>query len=201
MVTPNANGDMRRTKPMKYGLPAVELHRPELHSHAYSLSDASKELGISRQHIYRLVDQGRFPILLSNGKKRIMYRHLVSFLEHMESNDDCPLCPASFSLKGLMTFTRSSRSWSLKLIDKYKVRSYYIGNSRRFNKEDVVAAFNLEQEGRSEWIQFRDAQLEYNISRNALIRAIVDNRIRFQCAHGALLVNKKDIQLFKTIHK
>ena len=46
---------MRKSRALKYGFPAIELHKPELHNTQCSIVYAAQLLAISRQHLYRLI--------------------------------------------------------------------------------------------------------------------------------------------------
>lgn len=122
---------MRKSRKLKYETSPIVLHKPELHNTQISIISASKQLGISRQHLYRLIKRHGISIRKASGHITVKYKDLISILEKLDSNSDCQLCPAAISLKGLMKLTDRSRSWSLKYIDRYRIKSFYIGNSRR----------------------------------------------------------------------
>lgn len=124
---------MRKSRALKYGIPAIELDKPELHNAQCSIV----LLAISRQHLYRLIKGYGVSIIKTKGCGTIPYKDIISILEKLDTNSDCPLCPASLSLRGLMKLTNRSRSWSLKFIDRYQIHSFYIGNSKRFAYQEV----------------------------------------------------------------
>ena len=128
---------MRKSRVLKYGIPAIELHKPELHNTQCSIIYAALLLSISRQHLYRLIKEYGVSIIKTKGCSTISYKDIISILEKLDTNSDCPLCPASLSLRGLMKLTNRSRSWSLKFIDRHQIHSFYIGNSKRFVYQEV----------------------------------------------------------------
>ena len=54
---------------MKYGLPAVELHRPELQSHAFSLSNAAEAFLDCNIFEFSYIC-GKFLTILTHARKR-----------------------------------------------------------------------------------------------------------------------------------
>jgi hypothetical protein len=100
---------MRKSRALKYGIPAIELHKPELHNTQCSIIYAALLLSISRQHLYRLIKEYGVSIIKTKGCSTICYKDIISILEKLDTNSDCPLCPASLSLRGLMKSTNRSR--------------------------------------------------------------------------------------------
>ena len=101
---------MRKSRALKYGIPAIELDKPELHNAQCSIVYAEQLLAISRQHLYRLIKGYGVSIIKTKGCGTISYKDIISILEKLDTNSDCPLCPASLSLRGLMKLTNRSRS-------------------------------------------------------------------------------------------
>lgn len=134
---------MRKSRKLKYGISPIVLHKPELHNTQISIITAAKLLAISKQHLYRVIKRYRISIRKASGHITVKYKDLISILEKLDSNSDCQLCPASLSLKCLMKLTDRFRSWSLKFIDRYRVKSFYIGNSRRFAYHDVCSSLDI----------------------------------------------------------
>ena len=190
---------MRKSRKLKYGISPIVLHKPELHNTQISIISASKQLGISRQHLYRLIKRHGISIIKASGHITVKYKDLISILEKLDSNSDCQLCPASLSLKGPMKLTDRSRSWSLKFIDRYRIRSFYIGNSRRFAYHEVCSSLDIELDRISEWKDFNNAIRTFGIDRKSLINVIVDGRVKYLCRSVELLVNTKDIKHYNQI--
>lgn len=187
---------MKKSRKLKYGISPIVLHKPELHNTQISIISASKQLGISRQHLYRLIKRHGISIRKASGHITVKYKDLISILKKLDSNSDCQLCPASLSLKGLMKLTSS---WSLKFIDRYRIISFYIGNSRRFAYHEVCSSLDIELDRISEWKDFNNAIRTFGIDRKSLINVIVDGRVKYLCRSGELLVNIKDIKHYNQI--
>lgn len=190
---------MRKSRKLKYGTSPIELHKPELHNTQISIISAAKQLAISRQHLYRVIKRYGISISKTSGHITIKHKDLISILEKLDSNSDCQLCPASLSLKGLMKLTSRSRSWSLKFIDRHRIKSFYIGNSRRFAYHEVCSSLDIELDRISEWKDFNNAIRTFGIDRKSLINVIVDGRVKYLCRSGELLVNIKDIKHYNQI--
>ena len=190
---------MRKSRVLKYGIPAIELHKPELHNTQCSIIYAALLLSISRQHLYRLIKGYGVSIIKTKGCSTISYKDIISILEKLDTNSDCPLCPASLSLRGLMKLTNRSRCWSLKFIDRYQIHSFHIGNSRRFAYHEVKSSLDHERDSTSEWQDFDNAIRTFGIRKQTMINIIVDGRVKYLCKSGKLLVNIKDIKHYKKI--
>ena len=80
---------MRKSRALKYGIPAVELHKPELHNTQCSIVYAAQLLAISRQHLYRLIKEYGVSIIKTKGCGTICYKDIISILEKLDTNSDC----------------------------------------------------------------------------------------------------------------
>ena len=186
------------TKP-KRGLPPLDLRAQDHYEEMLTVDEAAKLSGFSKQFIYRLTKTNFLRYCVLDGVTRIKYRHLRAWFAKLPSNKDCHLCPASFSLVGLMGYTKMGRCWVLRFVERYNIRSYYLGNSRRFNYEDCLAAWAVEQAANSQWITIEKAIEEYAIESDVLLSATASKRVRIKCKDTKVLVNVKDVKQLKEL--
>lgn len=107
--------------------------------------------------------------------------------------------PASFSLAGLMNYTKMGRCWVLRFVERYNICSYYLGNSRRFNYEDCIVAWEIEKTINPKWITIEKAVEEYEIESDILLSATASKRVRIKCKDAKVLVNVKDVKQLKEL--
>lgn len=143
---------MTKITQQKRGLPPLDLRAQDHYEELLTVSDAARLSGFTKQFIYRLTKTNSLRYCILGGVTRIKYRHLRAWFTKLPSNKDCHLCPASFSLAGLMDYTKMRRCWVLRFVDRHDIRSYYLGNSRRFNYEDCIAAWAVELTANPQWI-------------------------------------------------
>lgn len=129
----------------------------------------------------------------------IKYRNLRSWFIKLQSNHECTFCPASLSLIGLMNLTKRGRCWVLRFVDRYNIRSYYLGNVRRFNLDDSLAAWDIEQALNPQWITIERASDEFVLKRKILLSIIASQKVRTKCENAQVLVNVKDIKQLKEL--
>ena len=98
-----------------------------------------------------------------------------------------------------MNYTKMGRCWVLCFVERYNVRSYYLGNSRRFNYEDCVAAWAVELTANSQWITIEKAIEEYAIESDVLLSATASKQIRIKCKDAKVLVNVKEVKQLKEL--
>ena len=134
---------MTKIKQQKRGLPPLDLRAQDHYEEMLTVDEAAKLSGFSKQFIYRLTKSDSLRYCALGGITHIKHRHLRAWFTKLPTNKDCPLCPASFSLAGLLNYTKIGRCWVLRFVERYNIRSYYLGNSRRFNYEDCIAAWLL----------------------------------------------------------
>ena len=96
----------------KRGLPPLDLRAQDHYEEMLTIDEASKLSGFSKQFIYRLTKTNSLRYCILGGVTRIKYRHLRAWFAKLPSNKDCPFCPASFSLAGLMGYTKMGRCWA-----------------------------------------------------------------------------------------
>ena len=190
---------MTKLKQQKQGLPQLDLRVQGHYEELLTVSQAAKLSGFSKQFIYQLIRSNTLCYRILEGKAYIKYRHIRAWFTKLPTNKDCPLCPASFSLAGLMNYTKMGRCWVLRFVERYNVRSYYFGNSRRFNYGDCVAAWEAEQAKNTEWITIEKAVEEYAIESDVLLSATASKRVRIKCKDTKVLVNAKDVKQLKEL--
>lgn len=183
----------------KRGLPPLDLRVQDHYEDLLTVSDAARLSGFTKQFIYRLTKTNSLRYCILGGATRIKYRHLRSWFTKLPTNKDCPLCPVSFSLAGLLNYTKMGRSWVLHFVERHYIRSYYFGNSRRFNYDDCIAAWEIEKTINPKWITIEKAVEEYAIESNILLSATASKRVRIKCKDTKVLVNAKDVKQLKEL--
>ena len=186
------------TKP-KRGLPPLDKRAQDHYEELLTVSDAARLSGFTKQFIYRLTKTNSLRYCILGGITRIKYRHLQAWFTKLPSNKDCHLCPASYSLSGLMGYTKMGRCWVLRFVERYNIRSYYLGNSRRFNYQDCIAAWAIEQTVNPKWITIEKAVEEYAIESDILLSATASKRVRIKCKDTKVLVNVMDVKQLKEL--
>lgn len=190
---------MTKLKRQRRGLPPLDLRVQDHYEELLTVSQAAKLSGFSKQFIYRLIKSNKLCYRILEGEARIKYRHLRAWFTKLPSNKDCPLCPASLSLAGLMNYTKMGRSWVLHFVERHYIRSYYLGNSRRYNYEDCVAAWESEQAKNTEWITIDDAIEKFAITREILLSTTESKIVRIKCKDAKVLVNVVDVKELKDL--
>ena len=190
---------MTKLKQQRRGLPPLHLRVQDHYEELLTVSQAAKLSGFSKQFIYQLIKSNKLCYRILEGEARIKYRHLRAWFTKLPSNKDCPLCPASLSLAGLMNYTKMGRSWVLHFVERHYIRSYYLGNSRRFNYQDCIAAWAIEQTVNPKWITIEKAVEEYAIESDILLSATASKRVRIKCKDTKVLVNVKDVKQLKEL--
>lgn len=186
------------TKP-KRGLPPLDLRAQDHYEELLTISEAAQLSGFTKQFIYRLTKTNFLRYRVLDGVTRIKYRHLRAWFAKLPSNKDCPFCPASYSLAGLMDYTKMGRCWVLRFVDRHEIRSYYLGNSRRFNYQDCIAAWAIEQTVNPKWITIEKAVEEFAIESDILLSATASKQISIKCKDAKVLVNVKDVKQLKEL--
>ena len=190
---------MTKLKQQRRGLSPLDLRVQDHYEEMLTVDEASKLSGFSKQFIYRLIKTNSLRYCILGGVTRIKYRHLRAWFAKLPSNKDCPFCPASFSLAGLMGYTKMGRSWVLHFVERHYILSYYLGNSRRFNYEDCVATWEVEQAKNTEWITIEDAAEKFAITREILLSTTESKIVRIKCKDAKVLVNVVDIKQLKDL--
>ena len=190
---------MTKLKRQRRGLPPLDLRVQDHYEELLTVSQAAKLSGFTKQFIYQLIKSNKLCYRILEGKARIKYRHLRAWFVKIPTNKDCPFCPASFSLAGLMDYTKMGRCWVLRFVERYNIRSYYLGNSRRFNYQDCIAAWAIEQTVNPKWITIEKAVEEYAIESDILLSATASKRVRIKCKDTKVLVNVKDVKQLKEL--
>ena len=190
---------MTKIKQQKRGIPPLDLRAQDHYEEMLTVDEASKLSGFSKQFIYRLTKSNSLRYCTLGGITHIKYRHLRAWFTKLPTNKDCPLCPASFSLAGLMNYTKMGRSWVLHFVERHYIRSYYFGNSRRFNYDDCIAAWEIEKTINPKWITIEKAVEEYAIESDILLSATASKRVRIKCKDVKVLVNVVDIKQLKEL--
>lgn len=183
----------------KRGLPPLDLRAQDHYEELLTISEAAQLSGLSKQFIYQQLKSKTLRYRLLGDIKHIKYRHLRAWFTKLPTNKDCPLCPASFSLAGLLNYTKMGRCWVLRFVERYNIRSYYLGNSRRFNYDDCIAAWAIEQTVNPKWIPIVKAVEEYAIESDILLSATASKRVRIKCKDTKVLVNAKDVKQLKEL--
>ena len=98
-----------------------------------------------------------------------------------------------------MNYTKMGRSWVLHFVERHYIRSYYLGNSRRFNYEDCVAAWESERAQNTEWITIDDAIEKFAITREILLSTTESKIVRIKCKDAKVLVNVVDVKELKDL--
>ena len=190
---------MTKIKQQKRGIPPLDLLAQVHYEEMLTVDEASKLSGFSKQFIYRLTKSNSLRYCTLGGITHIKYRHLRAWFSKLPTNKDCPFCPASFSLAGLMDYTKMGRCWVLRFVERYNIRSYYLGNSRRFDYDDCIAAWAIEQTVNPKWITIEKAVEEYAIESDILLSATASKRVRIKCKDAKVLVNVKDVKQLKEL--
>ena len=188
---------MTKIKQQKRGHAPLDLRVQDHYEEMLTVDEAAKLSGFSKQFIYRLTKTNSLRYCILDGITHIKYRHLRSWFAKLPSNKDCPFCPASYSLAGLMDYTKMGRCWVLRFVDRHDIRSYYLGNYRRFNYEDCIAAWAVELTANPQWITIEKAVKEYEIESEILLSATASKRVRIKCKDAKVLVNVKDVKQLK----
>ena len=89
------------------------------------------------------------------------------------------------------------RCWVLRFVDRHDIRSYYLGNSRRFNYDDCIAAWEIEKTINPKWITIEKVVEEYAIESKISLSATASKRVRIKCKDTKVLVNVKDVKQLK----
>ena len=190
---------MTKLKQQRQGLPPLDLRVQDHYEELLTVSQAAKLSGFSKQFIYQLIKSNKLCYRILEGEARIKYRHLRAWFTKLPTNKDCPFCPASFSLAELMSYTKMGRCWVLRFVERYNIRSYYLGNSRRFNYDDCIAAWAIEQTVNPQWITIEKAVKEYAIESDILLSATASKRVRIKCKDAKVLVNVMDVKQLKEL--
>ena len=190
---------MTKIKQQKRGLVPLDLRAQDHYEEMLTVSEAAHLSGFSKPFIYQQLKSKTLRYCLLGGVKCIKYRHLRAWFTKLPTNKDCPFCPASFSLAGLMGYTKMGRCWVLRFVERYNIRSYYLGNSRRFNYDDCIAAWAIEQTVNPQWITIEKAVEEYAIESDILLSATASKRVRIKCKDTKVLVNVKDVKQLKEL--
>ena len=190
---------MTKIKQQKRGLTPLDLRAQDHYEELLTVSDAAQLSGFTKQFIYRLTKSNSLRYCTLGGVTHIKYRHLRAWFVKLPSNKDCPLCPASFSLAGLMNYTKMGRCWVLRFVERYNIRSYYLGNSRRFNYDDCIAAWAVELTANPQWITIEKAVKEYAIESDILFSATASKQVRIKCKDAKVLVNVMDVKQLKEL--
>lgn len=190
---------MTKIKQQKRGLPPLDLQAQDHYEELLTISEAAQLSGLSKQFIYQQLKSNALRFCLLSDIRYIKYRHLRAWFAKLPTNKDCPLCPASFSLAGLLNYTKMGRCWVLRFVERYNIRSYYLGNSRRFNYQDCIAAWAIEQTVNPKWITIEKAVEEYAIESEILLSATASKRVRIKCKDTKVLVNVKDVKQLKEL--
>ena len=190
---------MTKIKQQKRGIPPLDLRAQDHYEEMLTVDEASKLSGFSKQFIYRLTKSNSLRYCALGGITYIKYRYLRAWFTKLPSNKDCHLCPASFSLAGLINYTKMGRCWVLRFVDRYDIRSYYLGNARRFNYDDCIAAWEIEKTINPKWITIEKAVKEYAIESDILLSATASKRVRIKCKDAKVLVNVMDVKQLKEL--
>ena len=190
---------MTKIKHPKLGLAPLDLRAQDHYEEMLTISEAAQLSGLSKQFIYQQLKSNTLRYCLLGDIRYIKYRYLRSWFTKLPTNKDCPLCPASFSLAGLLNYTKMGRCWVLRFVERYNIRSYYLGNSRRFNYQDCIAAWAIEQTVNPKWITIEKAVEEYAIESDILLSATASKRVRIKCKDTKVLVNVKDVKQLKEL--
>ena len=190
---------MTKIKQQKRGLVPLDLRAQDHYEEMLTISEAAQLSGLSKQFIYQQLKSDTLRFCLLGDIRHIKYRHLRSWFTKLPTNKDCPLCPASFSLAGLLNYTKMGRCWVLRFVERYNIRSYYLGNSRRFNYQDCIAAWEIEKTINPKWITIEKAVEEYAIESDILLSATASKRVRIKCKDTKVLVNAKDVKQLKEL--
>jgi len=190
---------MTKIKQQKRGLAPLDLRAQDHYEEMLTISEAAQLSGFSKQFIYQQLKSNTLRFCLLGDIRYIKYRHLRAWFSKLPTNKDCPFCPASYSLSGLMDYTKMGRCWVLRFVERYNIRSYYLGNSRRFNYEDCIAAWAIEQTVNPKWIPIVKAVEEYAIESEILLSATASKRVRIKCKDTKVLVNVMDVKQLKEL--
>ena len=74
-----------------------------------------------------------------------------------------------------------------------------LGNSRRFNYDDCIAAWAIEQTVNPQWITIEKAVKEYAIESEILLSATASKQVRIKCKDTKVLVNVMDVKQLREL--
>ena len=117
---------MTKIKQQKRGLPPLDLRAQDHYEELLTISEVAQLSGFTKQFIYRLTKTNSLRYCILGGVTRIKYLHLRAWLSKLPTKKDCPFCPASYLLSGLMGYTKMGRCWVLRFVERYNIRSYYL---------------------------------------------------------------------------
>ena len=115
---------MTKIKQQKRGLAPLDLRAQDHYEELLTVSDAARLSGFTKQFIYQQLKSKTLHYCLLGDIRCIKYRHLRAWFAKFPTNKDCPFCPASYSLTGLMDYTKMGRCWVLRFVDRHDIRSY-----------------------------------------------------------------------------
>ena len=145
---------MTKIKQQKRGLPPLDLRTQDHYEELLTISEVAQLSGFTKQFIYRLTKSNSLRYCSLGGITHIKYRHLRAWFVKLTSNKDCPLCPASFSLSGLMGYTKMGRCISTRRRfadwNEWSLRNILISNERAYYQftRDCAEAIYLHSIGR-----------------------------------------------------
>ncbi len=153
--------------------------------------------GYTKSYIYRLVKNGVIPSLNGKSGKQVRWIDFIHWYSHLPETPASPIGEASFSITGMTKLTGMGRSWLLKLVTRYGVRSYHVGWLKRYNKEDVLAAWAEASCYVKPWLSANETMKIIDTDRKALCRAVARNVVRIRHNNGVLLFHARDIKRWK----
>lgn len=157
-----------------------------------SVNEAAVLTGVSKQYVYQQIKAGKLKVFVYEGKHFIAWKRFVYWVARCDVLINSLLCPPSYTLYYMISVTGFQRCWIFRFVQRYNIRSYYVGNVRRFDKQEMDYAWNVESQSIRNWITI-DVSTKL-IDKVALIQSVVYKKIRTTTRNGVLLFNASDIK-------
>ena len=162
-----------------------------------TISEVVSLSGYTKSYVYRLVKDGVIPCMNGMSGKQVRWIDFIHWYSHLPETPASPIGEASFSIAGLIKLTGMGRSWLLKLVTRHCVRSYNVGWLKRYNKDDVMAAWEEESCYVKPWLSIDEAMMIIETDRKTLFRAVAQNTVHIRHDNGVLLFNAHDLKRWK----
>lgn len=164
-----------------------------------TISEIVRLSGYTKSYIYRLVKNGVIPSLIENGKL-VKWADFVYWYSHVPETPSSPIGEASFSIYGLMNYTGMGRSWLLRFVERFNIKSYHVGWLKRYSKDDVLKAWAEESCFIKPWLNINEVEIGYKMKKKDLFYVVAQNIVHIKHANGVTLFNRRDIIRWKEEH-
>lgn len=97
--------------------------------------------------------------------------------------------------QGRDSITGFERCWVFRFVQRYSIESYYVGMLRRFNKEQIEKAWDIERSKLDLWIDSKNVLNTYPITSKELFTAVAQHKVKVNTHSDIILYNRKDIEI------